>query len=514
MPTLYEVVEALIDRLDDEESKVAEAAASALVTIGDKAIPHLVEALGEAPGLQRGAILSVLSELQMPESEIIGPVRREIGTAYGLVAEQMALESLEESSGKDFLAEALQAEINAIVRSILRLLRAVGLSREIELIERGLLSRDKRTMAVAVEGMEKVVHKELGRLLVPLVDEVPLRERFAAGSKVYDLAPPSFEELIDRYLDSRDVVRQIGATALLEEMEDTRRWGETLEFLRREGPPAVASQIRLGETSGKGASQVLTTLEKVLFLRKVDLFKDLDVRTLTAIASIAEERIIEDGEVFCTEGEIGDSMFCIVDGTVGVFKHRSDGTSFELAVVGPPEVLGEMALFEDKPRSATLKALEKTTVLVISSVAFQEIMHEYPMVGVNASRLLSRRLREAGRRDSLLRAGETSAERRSHPRIKSPLTATVEGAREVALRNLSLGGVYLMEEWPATPGQRLSLTVNIPGHGPVVVAGTVRRCEVTPEGGGFGTAVGFDSLPKESAEALRSWVESQYNDGS
>jgi CRP/FNR family transcriptional regulator len=514
MLKLNEVVEALCERLNDEESEVAEAAASALVTIGDVAIPQLVEALGEAPSLHRGAILRVLSELQMPESEILGPVRKEMEAAYGLVVKQVTLESLQESSGRDYLLEALQADIDGVVRSILRLLRAVGLGREIELIQKGLLSQDKRTMAVAVEGMEKVVHKDLGRLLVPLVEEVPLRERFATGSKAFGVTPPSFEQLIDRYLDSGDVVRQIGASALLEELGEAHRWSETLELLLREGPPAVASQIRFHQTSGEGAYQVLTTLEKVLFLRKVDLFKDLDVRALTAIASIAEERLVEEGEVLCSEGDVGDSMFCIVDGLIRVLKRRHDGTALELAVVGPPEVLGEMALFEDKPRSASLKASEKTTVLVISGGAFLEIMHEYPMVGVSASRILSRRLREAGHRDSLLRAGQTSIERRSHPRIDSSLTATVEGDRQVTLRNLSDGGAYLLDEQPAKPWQRLSLTIDIPGHGPIAVEGIVRRCEIEPEGGGFGIAVGFGPLPEESAEALRSWVESRYKEES
>lgn len=507
MPTLHEVVEALIARLDDDAPEVSKAASRALISIGDPSIPQLVGALAGAPSLHRGVILGVLSKLEMPEAQILGPIRLEIETAYRLVAERMTLDALEESPGRDYLLQALKVEVDDVVQSVFRLLRAVGLSREIDLVKRGLVSPDRRLMAVAIEGMEKIVHKDLSGILVPLVEKPPLREKFAVGSKAFGLKRPEVDELIGQYLDSGDKVRQIGAIALLEESGKADEWAEPLGRLLSEAAPVVRAQLKMEPSRVGGSSRMMTPLEKVLFLRKVDFFKDLDVRTLTAIASIAEEQPFEAQEVLCREGEAGDSMFCLVEGTVRVLKSRQDGSSMELAVVGPPEVLGEMALFEDKPRSATLQTADKTTVLVIDQMAFGEIMGEYPQVGVNASRILCRRLREAGLRDSLLRAGETSEERRSHLRMGAGLTATLEGSRQARLENLSMGGAYLVEERASSPGQRLSVTVELPDHGPLVLEGTVRRSELAPTGQGFGTAVAFESLDEASAQALKGWLE-------
>ncbi len=404
-----EVVGALIRKLDDEEPQVAEAAEAALTTIGDSSIPELLEALSEAPLHLREVLVRVLSELRMPEAEVVGSVRSEMEVAYGLVAEQATLEELEESPGRDFLVDGLRADYGERVRAVFRLLRAVGLGREMDLIERGLRSKDRRVMAVAVEGMEKVIHSSIGRLLVPLVDELPLWERLATGAKAFGISSSPLEELLPRYLDSGDQIRQIGVCALLAERGEAQKWAEPLRRLALEGPPTVASQARgaLREEAEEEMETELTTLDKVLFLRKVELFRELDVRALTAIVTVAEERTAEPGVFLCRQGDEGESMFFIVAGAVQVLREGPDGTSVELDEVGPPEVLGEMALFEDKPRTASLCARERTTYLEISRVGFQGIMSEYPQVGAAASRTLSHRLRMVLEREDRLREGGT-----------------------------------------------------------------------------------------------------------
>jgi ATP/ADP translocase len=399
-PSPPQAVEALARRLDDEETEVVDAAVGALTDIGDPAIPCLLDTMADAPILQREAILRVLSEIRMPEGEVLGPVRREMEAAYGLIAEKAVLNSLEESPSRDFLLDAHKADLDDCLRAIFRLLQATGLGREMELIQRGLTSLDRHKKAVAVEGMEKVLHKDLGRLLTPLIEDVPIDEQLALGAKAFGVSPLTVDDVVRRCFDRSDPVLQIGACALVAEMGDAPRWSETLRRLALEGSPAVASQARTAEEEVQGMATALTTLDKVLFLRKVELFNTLDVRALTAIATISQERSVPEGEVLCSEGEEGDAMFCVIAGIVEVLKERPDGSLMELAVAGPSEVLGEMALFDDKPRSATLRAREVADILVIDQIAFQEIMHEYPQVAVSASRILCRRLRDKGTLES------------------------------------------------------------------------------------------------------------------
>ncbi|MFQ5894013.1 MAG: cyclic nucleotide-binding domain-containing protein, partial [Nitrospinota bacterium] len=365
----------------------------------------------------------------------------------------------------------------------------------------------------AVEGVEKVIHIGISRLLVPLVDELPLWERLSTGTKAFGTARPSLESLLRDCLDSGDPVRQIGACVLLAEMGEAHRWTEPLRQLAREAPPAVAFQARVSHRGREAGEPMLTTLDKVIYLRKVDLFKDLDVRALTAIATIAEERSVEPGAFLCRQGEEGESMFFIVSGTIQVLRDVPDGTAVELAEVGPPEYLGEMALFEDRPRTASLCARQQTTFLEISGVAFREIMNEYPQVGAGASRTLSQRLRGVLEREDRLRAAGTFSERRVHPRIATDLIATREEDRPARLLNISRGGAYLVEEEPSTPGQRVSLAVELPDRGPLRLEGTVLRSERASEGEGYGTAVVFEEVSEEVAHALDRWVEASQTGG-
>ncbi len=64
----------------------------------------------------------------------------------------------------------------------------------------------------------------------------------------------------------------------------------------------------------------------------------------------------------------------------------------------------------------------------------------------------------------------------------------------------------MVEEEPSSPGQRVSLTVELPGHGALTLEGAVQRSELISEADGFGAAVVFEELSEEAAEALERWV--------
>jgi CRP-like cAMP-binding protein len=111
---------------------------------------------------------------------------------------------------------------------------------------------------------------------------------------------------------------------------------------------------------------------------------------LAPLAHVAEEVTYEPGEVLCTEGEVGDELFVIVSGKVRVTK--GDKT---LATLGPGDAVGELAVLDAEPRSATVTAADETEVLAIGSEEFYEILHEQSEIAEGVLRLLTARLREA-----------------------------------------------------------------------------------------------------------------------
>ncbi|HIA29386.1 MAG TPA: cyclic nucleotide-binding domain-containing protein [Candidatus Marinimicrobia bacterium] len=104
-----------------------------------------------------------------------------------------------------------------------------------------------------------------------------------------------------------------------------------------------------------------TTLEKTLFLKGVTLFKDIPGEEVAHIAQIADTINLESNEVVFEDGDPGDSMFIIVDGEVRIHKEGK-----EIATLGDSEFIGEMAILDQEPRSASATTQEETVLLRIS----------------------------------------------------------------------------------------------------------------------------------------------------
>jgi CRP/FNR family transcriptional regulator, cyclic AMP receptor protein len=135
---------------------------------------------------------------------------------------------------------------------------------------------------------------------------------------------------------------------------------------------------------------MITTVEKVLFLKSVDLFSQIPGEDLAQIALITSEESRDNGEDVVVEGEVGDALYIVLEGQVKV--HRKEKA---IAVLGSRECFGEMALLDAAPRSATVTAEDNVALLKISREDFQEIMQEKHAIAEGVIKVLTRRLRDA-----------------------------------------------------------------------------------------------------------------------
>jgi CRP-like cAMP-binding protein len=138
---------------------------------------------------------------------------------------------------------------------------------------------------------------------------------------------------------------------------------------------------------------MISTVEKVLFLKSVELFSRIPGEDLAQIAGIAQEVHFEQGELIIQEGEMGDSMFLIIEGEVMV--HR---LTKELTRLGERESFGEMALLDNEPRSATVTGISDVTCLKVDREEFYELMSEKIEIAHGIIRMLTHRLREANQK--------------------------------------------------------------------------------------------------------------------
>lgn len=136
-------------------------------------------------------------------------------------------------------------------------------------------------------------------------------------------------------------------------------------------------------------------------LRKMPLFGGLNNDTLQLIIDHGERITVKAGDFFFRGGDPGKSLFCIIDGSVTVEKFVNDKPC-ELGQLGAGDCIGEMALIDFQPRSASVRANCDCHALEIPGSSlralFKRDLEQYLMIMMNMGREVSRRLRKADER--------------------------------------------------------------------------------------------------------------------
>ncbi|MEE8424232.1 MAG: cyclic nucleotide-binding domain-containing protein [Elusimicrobiota bacterium] len=134
------------------------------------------------------------------------------------------------------------------------------------------------------------------------------------------------------------------------------------------------------------------------FLRSLSICKGLSNRELGYLLQSFHTRTYHEGEVLFLEGDIGRALFVVESGKIELTKLGPDGRPQRVTTLEPGQFLGEMALLEQLPRSASAVALEKTQMLLLYRSKLDSILHYHPRIGVSImahlARLLSARLRK------------------------------------------------------------------------------------------------------------------------
>lgn len=117
----------------------------------------------------------------------------------------------------------------------------------------------------------------------------------------------------------------------------------------------------------------MTTVERVVALHRVGIFADVPGRTLAALARRAEELEVAAGTLVIAEGAVEEHLFAVVRGRLRV--HRGSHTITEL---GPGSTVGELAALVPEPRSASVTALEASTLLRIDRPLLEELLADHP----------------------------------------------------------------------------------------------------------------------------------------
>jgi CRP-like cAMP-binding protein len=138
--------------------------------------------------------------------------------------------------------------------------------------------------------------------------------------------------------------------------------------------------------------------EVVELLGRVPVFSTLEHADLERIAQLALPRHFEPGQMVFREGDQSDTCYIVREGHARAVRTHGDGRTITLATFGPGDIFGELAMFEDERRSATVEAIEPTSVVAVLGPDMRRLMGEHPEISTRLVIALGRRLREMNER--------------------------------------------------------------------------------------------------------------------
>ena len=372
-----EISPKLFQALEDEDAQVRASAVKAFVRLGQAGLPEVLKALDD-PAREAEA-LEVLRELApQVEPANLGPV------LMGYIARKVKSAQEDHALWQDCLA-AYSERTSLLVEALQRRsqnqavlgLQAFGIANPkapVELAIQSMQSSDPRQKAYALETLDVASNSQAIR---------PLLELWESRESSAPCESPIFTELNDP-----DPWLRACAAFAARENSSPETAGRLAELAENDPDELVRQTAYLGENKME-TLQTLSTMERILFLRKVPLFAELPPLDLKHIATIATERYHLDEAVICRQGETGDMLYVIASGKVRVTTNGK-----ELAVRQSGDFVGDMAILSQAPRMATLTAVGDVRLLCVGQKEFETVLRQRPEVSLAVMRVLSNRLTE------------------------------------------------------------------------------------------------------------------------
>ncbi|MEW6085380.1 MAG: Npt1/Npt2 family nucleotide transporter [Chloroflexota bacterium] len=390
-----QAIKSIAARLADEDAGVRRIASAALKQAWTRSRSEVVPILETKDGV---LVDSALDAVPPGDPEIQDTLRRYIqGEVSNIRHLRMLLASVphdHHGAATRLLEQTLRSREASCEE---RLIKAVGLfgnPQAMNLVRKSLNAGDANARAAALEALETLGDKEVTREILPILD------RAGVFQNETDTTMPVREVILLLLKDKDYWLRALAARTVpelsLKELQPVLRVlrNDPVQFVRH---AVRGTLVRMGSEVKMKTMKTLSTLERILLLREIPMFSKLSPEDLEKIAEIAQEQLFLSRSTLCKEGDPGNTLFIIVSGRVDVIISAGKKENV-IASRGPGEFVGEMAILESMPRSATLKARGDVRVLVIDGDSFNSILMDRPEVAVSVLRHMSGRVRQLNER--------------------------------------------------------------------------------------------------------------------
>jgi AAA family ATP:ADP antiporter len=344
-------------------------------------------------------------------------LRQEIENYYQPL---LIIKDVELEAGGTLLYHALHERLEKTITRIFRILGIIY-GDTMETIYMNIFSHDSISRANAIELLDNIMGSgPEKKALIHLLESTDIENKLETGQTLFHLKNKRPADWLAELMDDKDhewvracAIKLVGDQKI-KELEPKimealdYRWDiirEAVIFsLYKTGGLEKLKELAHNKKSFKyqneidefinhveqGKKTMISTLEKVLFLKSIDLFSQIPGQHLTQVAKVAKEDTFEKNEPLMQQGEKGDYLYIIVEGEVKILVNGK-----EVARRGKKECLGEMSILDSEPRTATVVAASDVVLLKIEGEDFSDLLSEYGELAKGIIRILKKRLVEA-----------------------------------------------------------------------------------------------------------------------
>lgn len=366
---LVERAPCLAESLGAESEVEAAGARGGLLALGAAAIEPLLAQYWFGRRKARNAILEVVGELDVERTRLLEIYDRELETVQ---RNTVNLHALTSGKAPEVLLQRLGERVDEGIHSLLLLTATIkNTPRVAELARLLRRTRSDNEHAILVEALDTLLGVDEKAQLVPLLEVQSLSARAGAAASASGIAVPSFEDAVRQAQNDSDQLTRVLAKAT--SLGDRIDGAEGSSPIHTEDTQAMLDQVDIA-----------------LKLKTIPLFARLTARQLMDLAEFAQEEEWPAEHPLFHIGDLGDCMYLIVDGRVDV---RSGEET--LATLGNKDFFGELTLFDDQRRSATIVTRSAVRLLRLGRADVLALMEDIPGVAIEVCRSLARRLRDA-----------------------------------------------------------------------------------------------------------------------
>jgi HEAT repeat protein len=362
----------------------------------------LVKSLALPSTRIRKELFELLETLDIKEIDVFLFAKEQLDNCYNYLSMSQNLENRPESKLRNLVMEHLIEKKELGLENIIRVLSINDQTGRMKTAWLGIFSLDTRQRANSIELLSDILDKKLFNAMLPLLESPSLSVALAAGKKVSKI--PRFDsqgkDVFSHLLASEDWVDNLMGLGLAREEPSLLEGHDMLEEIKNSDNHIILKEVQMilkkkdQETNDDRIDSTdISLADKILLLKEVEIFSGLTASELAAIAAITKELDYPEGKAVIEQGDVGETVFLIIDGNVDVIMEQPDGKEIVMDKIESGGAFGEMALIDNAPRSATIKTVSESRFIILHKQEFKEIVMEHPGIALQICSVFSSRIR-------------------------------------------------------------------------------------------------------------------------